>query len=51
MINARIEKSIVEAFDKVAAKHSRDRTKELRQLMLDDIRKEIPDFDPGKDPE
>ena len=44
MINARIEKGIVDAFDRVAAMHQRDRTKELKALMLEDIRREIPDY-------
>ena len=44
MINARIDDKIVEAFDKVAKMHSRDRTKELKHLMIEDIRKEFPDF-------
>lgn len=48
MINARVEKSIVKAFDRVAAKHQRDRTKELKAIMIEAIRKEDPDFDPDK---
>lgn len=52
MINLRLEKAIVEAFDKVAKLHSRDRSKELKSLMLEDIHTVYPDFvepEPSKD--
>lgn len=48
MVNMRIDDRIVKAFDDVAKRHSRDRTKELRHIMLKAIREEFPDF---KDPE
>ena len=46
MINIRADEDFVKKFDEVAKKHNRDRTKELKQLMLDDIRGEFPDYQP-----
>jgi len=46
MINIRTADEFVAKFDEVAKKHNRDRTKELKQLMLDDIRTEEPDYRP-----
>lgn len=46
MVNIRAEEAFVAKFDEVAKMHNRDRTKELKQLMLDDIRKEFPDYQP-----
>ncbi len=46
MITIRADDSFVAMFDKVANIHNRDRTKELKQLMLEDIRKEKPDYQP-----
>lgn len=46
MINIRAEEEFVVMFDKVARMHHRDRTKELKELMLQDIRSEFPDYKP-----
>ncbi len=46
MINIRTVKEFVDKFDEIAKKHNRDRTKELKQLMLDDILAEEPDYQP-----
>jgi hypothetical protein len=46
MVTLRADDAFVEKFDEVAKKHNRDRTKELKQLMLDDIRSEEPDYQP-----
>jgi hypothetical protein len=46
MVNIRTEDEFVAKFDEIARKHNRDRTKELKQLMLDDIRSEEPDYQP-----
>jgi predicted transcriptional regulator len=46
MVNLRADAEFVKKFDEVAKKHNRDRTKELKQLMLDDIRSEEPDYQP-----
>jgi hypothetical protein len=46
MVNLRIDSAFVEEFDQVAAKHNRTRTGELKQLMLDDIQREKPDYKP-----
>ena len=51
LFNIRVERDIVEMFDKVAARHSRDRSKEMRSLMLDDIHADFPDWQPAEDPE
>lgn len=48
-LNARIESEILEMFDKVAKKHQRDRTKELKTLMIEDIRREFPDWNPPEE--
>lgn len=49
MVNIRIERETIEIFDKVAKKHSRDRTKEIKKLILDDIRTEFPDYQPSEE--
>ncbi len=46
MVNLRLDRDFVAKFDEVAKKHNRDRTKEIKQLMLDDIRSEEPDYQP-----
>lgn len=46
MVNIRVDKKLVDMFDKVAELHSRDRTKELKYLMIESVRKEFPDFVP-----
>jgi predicted transcriptional regulator len=46
MVTLRTDDDFVAKFDEVAKKHNRDRTKELKQLMLDDIRSEEPDYQP-----
>lgn len=46
MVNIRTEDEFVAKFDEIARKHNRDRTKELKQLMLDDIRSEEPEYQP-----
>lgn len=46
LVNFRIEESVVEIFDKLAKLHSRDRTGELKDLMLKDIKTEFPDYVP-----
>lgn len=49
MVNIRTSDKFVEKFDEVAKKHNRDRTKEIKQIMLEDIRKEFPDYEPPED--
>ena len=44
MITIRADAELIKMFDKVAKKHNRDRTKELKSLMVEDIKKEFPDF-------
>ena len=46
MVNIRVEESVVEMFDKTATKHRRTRTKEIIELMIEDIKKEFPDYEP-----
>lgn len=46
MMNIRIDDEFVAMFDRVAVMHNRDRTKELKQLMLEDIRREFPEYQP-----
>jgi hypothetical protein len=46
MMNIRADKEFVEMFDRVAKIHNRDRTKELKELMLQDIRAEFPEYQP-----
>ena len=46
MVNIRVEAAVVEMFDKAAAKHRRTRTKELIELMIEDIRREFPAYEP-----
>ncbi len=45
-LNARIEEEVVDMFDKTAKRHNRDRTKELKTVMIEDIKKEFPDWEP-----
>lgn len=45
-LNARVENEIIEMFDRVAKKHQRDRTKELKAVMIEAIQKEFPDWNP-----
>jgi predicted transcriptional regulator len=49
MVNIRTADEFVAKFDEVAKKHNRDRTKELKQIMLEDIRKEDPAYEPPED--
>ncbi len=46
MINIRADEDFVKKFDEIAKKHNRDRTKELKQLMLDAIQREEPGYVP-----
>ena len=46
MVNLRAAEEFVAEFDKIAAMHNRTRTGELKELMLQDIRKERPDYQP-----
>jgi len=44
MVTFRLDSDFVNQFDKVARRHNRDRTKEVKQLMLEAIQKEFPDY-------
>lgn len=49
MVNFRVDEGFVEAFDKAAKRHNRDRTKELKELMLQDIQSNDPEYQPPED--
>jgi hypothetical protein len=46
MVNFRTDEEFLAEFDKIAKKHNRSRTGELKELMLNDIRSEKPEYQP-----
>jgi hypothetical protein len=49
LLTVKIDADFLAAFDKVAKAHQRDRSKEIKKLMLEDIRAENPEYQPPED--